>query len=325
MKINKEIKFGIVVVGGIIAFIWGFNFLKGTNAFNPKRTFHAIYKNVDGLVESNPVMVNGLRVGRVDNIELHPNNSGNIIVSFTIDNDDIRVPKNSTAEIVSATLMGDKAISLLYSKEKADAMDGDTLVAKGQIDLTTRVSAEILPIKEKAERLIGSIDSVMEVVQIILDKNARDNLSKSFESIKNAIGTFEQTALKLDDLMATEKVRLSSIFTKIESIAGNINKNNDKLANIINNFSSISDSLAKANIRTTIDNANKTLLTTSLIMDKINKGEGTMGMLINNDSLYRKLDKASGDLDKLLVDIRINPERYISFSVFGKKQPKPKN
>jgi phospholipid/cholesterol/gamma-HCH transport system substrate-binding protein len=325
LKIAKEIKIGLVVVGGIVAFIWGFNYLKGSNAFNPKRTFYGVYKNVDGLIESNPVLVNGLRVGRVDNIELHPDNSGRIVVSMTIENDDIRVSKNSIAEIASADIMGSKAIHLIFGTDKTEAHDGDTLLAKAQIDLTSRVSAELLPIKEKAEKLIGSIDSTMIVVQAILDKNARDNLSKSFESIKNAISTFEQTSLRLDDMVASEKTKLSVIFTKIESISSNIAKNNDKLTNIINNFSSISDSLAKANIRSTIDNANKTLLHTSFIMEKINKGEGSMGMLINNDSLYRKLDKSSEDLDKLLNDIRINPERYINFSVFGKKYSKPKD
>ena len=137
-----------------------------------------------------------------------------------------------------------------------------------------------------------------------------------------AILTFEKTSLKVDDLVETEKGRLSSILSKIDIIAGTLASNNAKLGNAIANFSNISDTLAKSNLKGTIENASIALGDASKIMQKISKGEGSMGMLINDDSLYKRLDNSSRDLDSLLVDIKAHPKRYLHFSVFGNKDKK---
>ena len=163
------------------------------------------------------------------------------------------------------------------------------------------------------------MDSVMVAVQGVFNANARQNLAKSFESIKMSLLSLETTSYRLDTLVLSEKQKLSSIITKINALATTLASNSDKIGNIINNFSNISDSIAKSNLTSAINNADLALANTATIMNKINRGEGTMGMLINNDSLYRKLDKSSADLDKLLIDLRVNPKRYIHFSVFGRK------
>jgi phospholipid/cholesterol/gamma-HCH transport system substrate-binding protein len=113
--------------------------------------------------------------------------------------------------------------------------------------------------------------------------------------------------------------RISDIITKINAIAENINNNDEKISNVIRNFSNISDSLAKSNIKNTIENTNHALMQANIILDKINRGEGSAGKLLKNDSLYLNLNKSAQDLDKLMKDIRINPDRYLHFSVFGKK------
>jgi phospholipid/cholesterol/gamma-HCH transport system substrate-binding protein len=197
--------------------------------------------------------------------------------------------------------------------------DGDTLQSAQEDNLKQSVNKAIAPLQKKAEGLISSLDSVMVVVQQVFNENARQNLAKSFESIKLAISSIETTSFRLDTLVVAEKMKISSILTKVNLLATNLANNSDKLSNAINNFSNISDSLAKSNLIVAINNANTTLLHASSIMTKIDKGEGTMGMLVNNDSLYRKLDKSSADLDKLLIDLRINPERYVRVSVFGRK------
>lgn len=326
MKIAKEIKIGLLVTAGIALLVYGFNFLKGTNIFVGQRTFYAVYKNIDGLMESNPVQLNGFKVGQVNRINFYSDRSGKILVTFKINNNDIDIPRGTVARVVSSDLLGSKAVDLVLGKEKSSVNDGDTLASDIQATLTEEVNKQVLPLKNKAEKLISSIDSVMSVVQAVFNKDARENLSKSFESIKKAIETFERTSMTMDTLVRSEKNKLSNIFSKIESISSTIANNNDKISNAINNFSNLSDSLAKSNIKATINHTNEALSQASDIMNKINRGEGTMGILINNDKLYKQLDSASVNLDRLLTDMKEHPKRYVHFSVIGRKDrpSKPK-
>lgn len=319
MKISREAKVGIIVTVAIACFIYGFNFLKGKNLFSTERKFYAVYYNIDGLVEANPVQINGFRVGQVRKIDFLPDNSGRMVVTVVVDNKDIKIPRGSIARIISSDLLGSKAVQLELGKGNIYAQSGDTLVSDIEEGLKQAVDKRIAPLQKKVEGLISSIDSVVVVVQAILNEDARSNLTQSFEGVKKAILSLEKTSMRLDTLVASEKHKLSAIFTNIQSISSNIASNNDKLTNVINNFSAISDSLAKANFKQTIDNANNAIAQTTSIIEKINKGEGSMGMLINNEELYKKLEKSAGDLDKLLIDLRVNPERYMHFSVFGRK------
>lgn len=319
MKISREAKVGIIVTVAIACFIYGFNFLKGKNLFSTERKFYAVYYNIDGLVEANPVQINGFRVGQVRKIDFLPDNSGRMVVTVVVDNKDIKIPRGSIARIISSDLLGSKAVQLELGQGNIYAQSGDTLVSDIEEGLKQAVDKRIAPLQKKVEGLISSIDSVVVVVQAILNEDARANLTQSFEGVKKAILSLEKTSMRLDTLVASEKHKLSAIFSNIQSISSNIAANNDKLTNVINNFSAISDSLAKANFKQTIDNANNAIAQTTSIIEKINKGEGSMGMLINNPELYNKLEKSAGDLDKLLIDLRVNPERYMHFSVFGRK------
>ncbi len=324
MKISKEVKVGIVTTLAIGCFIYGFNFLKGRDLFSSQRTFYAVYNNIDGLVQANPLMINGFKVGIVGKIVLANDTSGNVIVTLLLDND-VKVPKNSIAKVVSSDILGSKAVQLILGRGDIYAKNGDTLIAAQEDDLKTSVSKTIAPLQQKAVGLISSIDSVMVVVQQVFNESARQNLSKSFESIKLAITSLETTSYRLDTMVSNEKYKISSILSKVNILATTLANNSDKLGNVINNFSNISDSLAKSNLTSAINNADLALGQATTILTKINSGQGSMGMLINNDSLYRKLDKSSEDLDKLLKDLRINPERYVHVSVFGRKdRNKPK-
>jgi phospholipid/cholesterol/gamma-HCH transport system substrate-binding protein len=325
VKIRKEVKVGIVTTLAIACFIYGFNFLKGKNLFSSQRKFYAVYNDIDGLVEANPLMINGFKVGLVGAIKLANDTTGNIIVTILLDND-VNVPKNSVAKVVSSDILGSKAVQLILGRGADFAVSGDTLISAQEDNLKAAVNKTIAPLQKKAEGLITSIDSVMVVVQQVFNESARQNLAKSFESIKLAITSLETTSFRLDTMVMSEKGKISSILTKVNSLATTLANNSDKLGNIINNFSNISDSLAKSNLTAAINNANVALNQASTIMTKINSGQGTVGMLVNNDSLYRKLDKSTEDLDKLLKDLRVNPERYVHISVFGRKdRNKPKD
>ena len=324
MKLSKEVRIGLATVVAFACFIYGFNYLKGKNFFASQNKFYAIYSDVDGLVEANPLIISGYKVGIVSDITLSSNLSEGVVVTMLLDNS-INIPKNSVAKIISSDIMGSKAIQLILGNSTEYAVDGDTLLSDKEENLKQSVNKTIAPLQKKAESLISSIDSVMFVVQDILNKDARKNLSGSFESINRTFRTLEKTSVKLDDLIDSERAKVSNIITKASHLATTLADNSDDISNILKNFSAISDSLKRSKIVSVINNANTTLAQTSEIAQKINKGEGTLGLLVNNDSLYRKLDKSAGDLDKLLVDLQLNPKRYVHFSAFGRKEKnKPK-
>jgi phospholipid/cholesterol/gamma-HCH transport system substrate-binding protein len=311
MKISKEVKTGIVVVIAIALFVYGFNFMKGKNVFSSRDIYYSVYSNASGIVESNPVQINGFKVGRVKKVDLL-DATGQIIVTMAISDGEVRIPKGTVAKIVSPEFLGGKAIELILGNSDESAQDGDTLTSQIDPSLQESVNSTIKPLKDKAEKLIGSIDSIMLVVQAVLDKNTRENLAKSFDNIKHALETFDRAALRLDTMILQEKYKISSIFSKVDLIATNLANNNDKISNALQNFSAISDTLAKANLAKTIENANNALSGVASIMEKINKGEGTAGLLIKDEKLYRNLTAASASVDSLVKDMEVNPWRYIS-------------
>jgi len=326
LKILKEVKVAVISVVCIGVLIWGINFLKGKDFFVHKRTFYAVYDCVNGLVNTNPVSIKGVNVGQVTDIYFYPDGSNRVIVTFTINND-ILISKNSVAEIFSSDLMGSKAIDIKLGVAKNSfdyAKNKDTLATSIQGSLQEEVNVQMLPLKKKAEDLMLSIDSVMAVVQYMFNENTRDNLRKSFESIKITVRNLEHTSYGIDTLVINQKKRLANILSNIESISQNIRKSNKDITNIIGNFSSVSDSVVKSDIVKTINNANKALKDISSIVEKVNKGESSLGKLVNNDTLYNQLKSSADNLDKLLEDMRLNPNRYVHFSVFGRKANKNK-
>lgn len=320
MKLSKEFKIGVVVVCAIAAFIWGINFLKGSNIFTHKYYLYAIYPKIDGLIPANPVLISGYKIGQVTDIELLKGDKKNrVLVKFLL-TENVNIPKGSIARSVSADLLGSKAVEIIFSDNTEFVKSGDTLIAETESGFKEALDKRIAPIQAKAESLISSMDSVITVVNSILNKKTRDNLDKSFESIHKAILSLEQTAYKLDDLIGSEKAKISSLLTHMNNITANLDKNGQKIDNIINNLSNLTDSLAKAQLKEAIADADKSLKELNTLLAGINKGQGTLGKMAKNDSLYHNLNKSSADLDRLLKDLRLNPERYIHFSVFGRKK-----
>jgi len=326
VKLSKEFKIGIVVVFAIGAFIWGLSFLKGSNLFSHKYYLYAIYPKIDGLIPANPLLVNGYKIGQINEIELiKKDGEYKVLVKFLL-TEDVQIPRRSVAKAVSSDLLGSKAVEIIYSNSSEFVKNGDTLVAETEESLKSSVDKRIAPLQAKAENLISSIDSVMVVVNSVLNTKTRENLDKSFESVRKAILTLEQTAYKLDDLVGSEKAKISSILTHLNGITTNLDKNGDRIDNILKNLSNMSDSLAKAQIKEAIANADKSMKELNILLSGINQGQGTLGKLAKNDTLYYNLNRSTEDLDKLLKDLRYNPERYIHFSVFGRKDKnKPKD
>jgi phospholipid/cholesterol/gamma-HCH transport system substrate-binding protein len=317
VTIKKEVKIGGIVVLAVFLFVYGLNFLKGKNIFTSRTHYYVVYKNVGGLTESNPVYFNGFVVGKVNQISFAPDMKGGIVVDFVLRENDLKIPKNTIARIFSDGLLGTKAIGLDFGNATEMAQSGDTLLPNLENSLTDQMSEQLMPVKDKAERLIVRADSLLAVITQIFNPNVNDNLRHSIENV-NSI------TLNVNGLVSEQRKRLDAITANVESISKNLKENNENLTIIMSNFKNISDSIAKSNLTQTLNNANLAVKQTAEIMEKINSGKGSLGLLVNNDSLYKHLDMASKDLDRLLVDLKENPKRYVHISVFGKSDKSPK-
>ena len=193
------------------------------------------------------------------------------------------------------------------------AVDGDTLNANVKRDLMDQVE----PVQKKAEQIISRMDSVLTSVNSTLSPEFQRNFDRSFASIARTLETLEKTTKTVDGLVTNQSSKISLIITNLESISTNLKNNNSTITKIVNNFDKISDDVAKANFAQTITEANKAVADLQVIINKVNSGNGTLGQLINDERMYNNLNNAAANLDKLIVDLKANPKRYVSFSVFG--------
>lgn len=321
MKISREVKVGLVFIITVILLIWGLNFLKNKTIFKPERNFFAVYNHIDGLVVANPVNINGFAVGQVTHIAFESDTSARIIVEFIVDNK-IQIPRNSVARIYSEDLLGSKAIDLILGDSPVSCQPGDTLISSLETSLREEVNKQVEPIRRKAEDLISSIDSMVTVIQYVFNENMRDDLLTSVASLRNTFVNLEATTSTIDTLVSTQQRKLSDIINHIESITQNLQNSNEEVTNILSNFSAISDTIARMQISRTLGDLNRILADISGVVNKINNSEGSLGLLVNDEELYNNLSKASHELDILLEDLRLNPQRYVQVSVFGKKASK---
>ncbi|MFD1769132.1 MlaD family protein [Sphingobacterium suaedae] len=315
MKITNETKVGIITIVALALLFIGYNFLKGNDVFSSENEFYTDYDNVDGLTVSKPVVVNGYQIGRVSKMDLLAN--GKIRTHFKIKNE-YDIPSNSVARIVSADLLGSKAIVFELGNSKTMAKDGDPLLSDVQANLLEKVE----PLQKKVENLVVKLDSVLSAVNTALDKEFQRDFKNSLRSISVSLNNMERITSDVEGLMGSEKVRLVKIMQNLESITNNFKNNNDKINNILANLDHLSDDLSKTEIKATIDNANQAMKDVQAITSKINNGEGSIGLLLHDDKLYHNLNNASAELDNLVKDVKERPGRYIRLSIFGKKDTK---
>lgn len=315
MKFSREFKIGFIFILATAVLVWGFSFLKNKNILYKERVFYAVYQHVNGLNPSNPVYINGVKVGQVGKVYFDPKMNGDIVVTLVF-TDKFPVSKNSTARIFSEDLMGSKAVEILLGDAMEYAQNGDTLRTEIETSLKDAVNQQILPLKIKAEDLISSIDTMVVAIKSVFNKEAREDLVASIKSIRQTLSNLESTTQNLDTLVISESNRLSSILYNVDMITRNLNNNSQQINRIFENLVTVSDTLAKANISGVISNLDNTISNLSVIMSRIEKGEGTLGQLVNDDKLYQEIEKSATELNLLLEDIRLNPKRYVRISVF---------
>ena len=306
-RISKEFKSGFIFLLAIIFLVYGLKYLKGLNVFQTNKPYYAIYDDIDGLQIGSSIRLNGFNVGMVNNIILNSDN--NLVVTLNIDGLN-NIPDNSICKIVNQDLMGTKGVSLILGQSNSFASSGDTLLGRVENSLQDEVNAQILPLKSKAEGLIGSVDSLLIIVTAVLNKNTRNSLSNSIKSLDETFAILSKTMVKIDSMVYDNDARVSKVLSNLESITTNLNDSNSGIKPILYNLSSISDTLSNANFGSLVNNINT-------ISNNINSGSGSLTKLMNDEKLYNNLEKSTSELAELIEDIKNNPKRYVNFSILG--------
>lgn len=304
MKLTREIKTAILVISAILLFIWGYSFLKGRDLFNSYTTLYAEYDSVEGLSPSAPVTINGLVIGKIEQITID-SNTGKLLVEMQIKTD-FPISKKSLATIYEPGFIGGKQIAIEPDfSDKTTIEQGDKLVGNVRLGMTESLSKKLVPLQDKIEKLLVNADNMLTSVNTILDKNTQENIKKSLAELSKTMEQFHQASAGVNSLIADNK-------TQIKGMVANFNK-------VSGNFSKISDSINKADLGKTIKSLNTTLAKVNGIMAGLEAGNGSMGKMLKDDAFYTNLSKTSKELELLLQDVRLYPTRYINVSLFGKK------
>lgn len=304
MKLSKEVKTGILAIGAILLLIFGYSFLKGTNLLKKNREFFVKYQNVEGLAIAAPVTINGLTVGKVQDISF-ANQKGSLIVKFSVEKD-FDFSKNSIVRIYSAGLIGGKSLGIFPQYDSRNiAKSGDTLAGDIEDGMLSAVTKALGPIEKKVSNTLATMDTLLLNVNDIIDSDTRKNLKEAIVNLNNTLNSFSGVSENLNHILSNNTDKLDNTFTNLDKTAGNLSKLTDSLAQL-ETGKLVSD------IQNVVDKMNT-------IVSGVDNGEGSIGKLLKDDQLYNNLEGASRQLEQLLQDLKLNPKRYVHFSVFGKK------
>lgn len=315
---SREFKAGVVVILAAAVLYWGISFLKGSDLFEHGTEVYAVYDNAEGITKSQSVTLNGFSVGKVSDVYFHPNNSGKIVVKMNITTD-YPITANSLAEIRSADLLGAKEIALVLEKGSVLIESGDTLRSAIEASLSESINKEVLPVKVKAEKLLASLDSTVNILTGFLGGEMQEEFRTSFDNVNRSISNLGTITDEISLYMSENREALGSATQNLERLTSMLNENRDELDRVFNNLANISDTLARANAGEAMRSLSKTATRLDAITSNIEAGEGTLGKLVANDSLYNEINHAILSLDKLLEDIKEHPGRYVEISIFGGK------
>lgn len=308
MKYSKEVKTGILALVAIALAIFGYSFLKGNNLFDPSRTFHAVYSDVEGLSTSSPVTINGLRVGQVTKISFL-NETGLLVVTFDVDTD-FQFSRNSLAQIYGGGIIGGKSLGIVPDYEQGQmAKSGDTLPSDIEEGIMELVNERLTPLQIKVERAIVSADSMLTSINEVLNPETRNNLASTFEDLSETVSTLRGTSQSLNTLVEGNSEKIDRTFTNLDEMSGNFNR--------------FSDTLSQVDIGAMTRDIERVIADFEQLSNNLSSGEGTAGKLLTDESVYENLENATRQMEQLLQDIKLNPRRYLNFSVFGRREARP--
>ncbi len=304
MKLSREVKTAILVISGIGLFIFGYSFLKDSDLLNRDRTFYVKYENVAGLEMSTPVTINGLIVGKVTNIDIADIN-GSLIVKFSVEKD-FEFSKNSEVQIYSSGIISGNNLGIIPKKDSArKAVSGDTLKGVIQAGLIDGLMDKFKPLETSLLHTLASLDTVLVSISEVMDEETKNNLKSSIANLNQTMASFKGMSQNMNSLLNSNKDKLNNTFTNLDITAAN--------------FARLSDSLAQIKTGELVKNMEATLSKLNSIADGIDRGEGSIGKLLKDEELYDNLTGATKQLELLLEDLKLNPKRYMHFSLFGKK------
>ena len=301
MKLSYEIKTGILVLTGIILFIIGFSYLKSNDVFITDRIFYAVYDDVEGVSKGTPVTISGFNVGSVQDIEFYKNSS-KLLLKFRVENE-FNFSSESIAQIYETGLIGGKAVAVIPKYGNELARSGDTLQSDIAPGLTELVNDRLSPLQDKIESMVVSADSVLISLNAVLNTDAKLEIQSTIENFSSTVADLKTSAGTLDEILDNNK-------NQINNIISNVNQTSNELAGLSGSFSDLS--IVISNLSESSENIDK-------IISEISEGEGSLNKLVFDDALINSLDAASKNINLLIKDLRLNPKRYVHFSLFGKK------
>lgn len=304
---SKEFKIGVIAIISILIFYYGFNFLKGIDFFSKTSGYYAVYNNVDGLTKSNPVIINGLAVGKVSNIKLMQE-TGSILVEFQIE-DDIILGDSSVAELADTDLLGSKAIILRVGPLDSPLEQGDTLIAYVDPGLEAYLD-DVQPI---ADNINVAIIRISEILQ---------GMEGVGEEFKSTVANTNELIVKVNRLLATNERDLQIAMQTTNKLLLNLSEKVDQLDPILRKGNTLLDSINSLEIQETVQSINQALGQVNEMMLSMDRGEGTMGQLMTNDSLYQNLNQLLINLDKTVIHFNQYPKDFLK--PLGRKNSKMK-
>ena len=306
MKYSTELKIGITGIITLILIVWGINFLKGKNILRSNYVLIALYSQVDGLEASADVMLDGFKIGTVERVEFEPENSIPFTISLEIDKA-YRLKRGSEAIIYSSDLLGTKAIKIEKSEAGVYYESGDTIRSSLSEDMISELLDGLPPLLSTVNAAVSTLDSVARSIQVILNDPAIAQILEDLDGVTSSID--EQLSSSGD---------LSRSFSNLRSISENLNAQNEAISQSITNFEDLSAQLKDAELDSLIKHLSGVGSNLESISKSIESGEGAIGKLIFEDSLYQQISMLMAELDTLVNDINENPKKYVGFSIFGK-------
>jgi len=316
MKISNETKIGVLTVLAVTIMILGFNFLKGKTLFGTSHTLFAKYTNVQGLASSNPVMINGLQVGTVYSITTDKNMKV-ILVNMTLTKD-VNIPVNSFATIKNNPL-GTTAVEIRLGDATQYLPKNDTIPTEMSAGILDAAIQEMRPVLGQVKNAVKSLDSVLRTITSVVDPTAKNNIRGILDNLNKTTAGLTESSASLQILLNTQTGALAKSLNNVNAFTANLANNNDKLTSVMSNLDKTTTNLSNLDLQKTLTTLDATVNDLKSSLGKLNSTNGTAGMLLNDPKLYMNLASTANKLNLLLDDIKTNPKRYISFSVFGKK------
>lgn len=312
---SNELKVGFLALIAFLILYFGFNFLKGNDLFSSSKIYYVEFDNVDGLTASNQVILNGIEVGKVKKVSIQPEKSNKILVTLRV-NKDVIIPDQTIAILADGALLGGKVIRLQLAG-KSDLSDGSYINGMSEIGLTTLLKERAIPVISNADSLLISFRAI--------SKKFEYTGTHLNELIKNSNQTVVGINGSVNGMFNENRDNIAQISSNMRNLSASLVETEKQLKPLLTKFNTVADSLNALKIGKTLNEANSAILTVQKILTGLENGQGSAGKLLKNDSLYLELNKTLVDLDKLLLDFRLQPKRYLNFSVFGKKDTPPSN